>query len=99
VSEFCSLNVFTLVVRKWCTEFQRPFIASRPIHSRMASSPYIVTFAVIVLFSGMADLSIVLEGNGYSNIVVAISKDIPQPADNGIELIDKLKVKITVSYI
>jgi hypothetical protein len=87
-----------LVVRKWCTEFQRPFIASRPIHSRMASSPYIVTFAVIVLFSGMADLSIVLEGNGYS-IVVAISKDIPQPDDNGIGLIDKLKVKITVSYI
>lgn len=92
------MNVFTLVVRKWCTEFQRPFIASRPIHSRMASSPYIVTFAVIVLFSGMADLSIVLEGNGYS-IVVAISQDIPQPADNGTELIDKLKVKITVSYI
>jgi hypothetical protein len=87
-----------LVVRKWCTEFQRPFIASRPIHSRMASSPYIVTFAMIVLFSGMADLSIVLEGNGYS-MVVAISKDIPQPADNGTELIDKLKVKITVSYI
>ncbi|XP_046643221.1 calcium-activated chloride channel regulator 1-like isoform X2 [Daphnia pulicaria] len=60
----------------------------------MASSPYIVTFAVIVLFSGMADLSIVLEGNGYS-IVVAISKDIPQPADNGTELIDKLKDLLT----
>ncbi len=66
----------------------------------MASSSFIITFAVIVLFSGMADLSIVLEGNGYSNIVVAISKDIPQPVDDGgTALVDNLKVKITVACI
>lgn len=41
----------------------------------------------------MVDLSIVLEDNGYSNILVAISKDIPQPDDGGIDLLDKLKVK------
>jgi hypothetical protein len=64
------------------------------MHCRMARSSYNITLALIVLFVGMVDLSIVLEGNGYSNILVAISKDIPQPADGGVDLLlDNLKVK------
>lgn len=79
-------------------KFQRRFINSRPINCRMASSSYIITLAVIVFFSGMADLSIVLEGNGYS-VTVAISKDIPQPGDGGVHLLDNLKVKMAIAGI
>lgn len=46
-----------------------------------------------LLIIGKADLFIVLEEDGgYSNILVAISENTPQPDDGGENLIELLKV-------
>lgn len=52
-----------------------------------------ITFSMLVLFFGTANSTIVLDTNGYSNIVVAISEDIPRPSDAGTSVINDLKVK------
>lgn len=52
---------------------------------------------VIVLFSSASHATIVLEENGYSNIVVAISEDINQPIDNGLAMIARIKVIFSIS--
>lgn len=54
----------------------------------------VIKIALLLLFVvGRTEGSIVLDDNGgYSNILVAISQDIPQPEDGGINLIQNLKV-------
>ena len=51
----------------------------------------VISFVVLVLV-GSVDLSIVLEGNGYKNILVAISDDIPATPDEALVKIQNLKV-------
>lgn len=66
------------------------------INRRTASSvtgAKLVIVAFILIFAGTVDLSIVLEGNGY-NILVAISEEIPQPDDGGIDIVETLQVII-----
>jgi hypothetical protein len=50
----------------------------------------------ILLFISAASSSVVLQENGYSNIVVALSEDIVQPEDHGFAMIEKLKVSTTI---
>lgn len=52
----------------------------------------VVISIVFCLFGAPADFQIILQDNGYSNILVAISEDIPQPSDGGIKLLNDLKV-------
>ncbi|KAI9554892.1 hypothetical protein GHT06_020170 [Daphnia sinensis] len=52
----------------------------------------VVILSMLLLFIGNANLTIVLDNNGYTNIVVAISENVPQPTDGGNALIDDLMV-------
>ena len=48
---------------------------------------------IILLFVAAANSTIVLDGNGYSNIFVAISEDIPQPeGDGALTMIESIEV-------
>ncbi|XP_057379893.1 calcium-activated chloride channel regulator 1-like isoform X2 [Daphnia carinata] len=55
----------------------------------------VVILSMLMLFIGKANLTIVLDQNGYTNIVVAISENVPQPADGGTALINDLKALLT----
>uniref|UniRef100_A0A0P5UIX1 Calcium-activated chloride channel regulator 1 n=1 Tax=Daphnia magna TaxID=35525 RepID=A0A0P5UIX1_9CRUS len=55
----------------------------------------VVILSVLMLFIGKANFTIVLENNGYTKIVVAISENVPQPPDNGAALINDLKALLT----
>ncbi|XP_032784296.2 calcium-activated chloride channel regulator 1 [Daphnia magna] len=55
----------------------------------------VVILSVLMLFIGKANFTIVLENNGYTKIVVAISENVPQPPDNGVALINDLKALLT----
>ena len=48
--------------------------------------------SILLLISAVAESSVVLQDNGYANIVVAISEDIVQPQDQGFAMIESLKV-------
>ena len=48
--------------------------------------------SILLLISAVAEPSVVLQDNGYTNIVVAISEDIVQPQDQGFAMIESLKV-------
>ena len=48
--------------------------------------------SILLLISAVAEPSVVLQDNGYTNIVVAISEDIVQPQDHGFAMIESLKV-------
>lgn len=53
-------------------------------------------FSVLLLvlcFASATRSSIVLDNdNGYSNIVVAIAKNVPQPQDGGTAIVNSIKV-------
>ncbi|KAI9558300.1 hypothetical protein GHT06_015053 [Daphnia sinensis] len=51
----------------------------------------VLFLSVFMLFIGKANLTIVLDNNGYTNIVVAISENVPQPTDGGTSLINDLQ--------
>ena len=46
----------------------------------------------ILFLTRFVNGSISIDKNGYSGLLVAISEEIPQPQDGGLELIGHLKV-------
>jgi hypothetical protein len=48
--------------------------------------------SILLFISAVAESSVVLQDNGYTNIVVAISEDIVQSQDQGFAMIESLKV-------
>ncbi len=59
-----------------------------------------VVFTILLMeYSGTADSRILLEGNGYTNILVAISGDIPPPSDGGVDVVDTLQVNTTLTHL
>lgn len=49
-------------------------------------------FALVALLGWPVQSTIILQNNGYSGVLVAISEDEPMPEDGGTEFIDNLKV-------
>lgn len=57
---------------------------------------FLAVGALVLFIAASTNSTVVLKENGYSNILVSISKDIAQPNDGGLAILTDLKVYFNI---
>ena len=54
---------------------------------------------ILSVLIGTIHSTVVLDGNGYTGLLLAISEDVEQPSDGGLQFINNLEVSFHLYFI